>query len=561
MKVSDVIKDYCLTNQLLTLDDVISSFIPSLKSDDEREQREARIEYILLGGDELEGCGNQIKTLMNEFSDYEEEVFEYIKYRIVDSKHPILLARYNDILWEYTKAIYNKHPEVQYAFSAIDNYIDIVLNKLEKTAIYTTYKLIRAFNLSILINNKERIYGVKQLLFESLNTPNDDKPGIWSNVFKCLLKNRNYFDKEESKLFESNMFERLNRFEKDTDFYHTEHAVLCLLEYYAFLKDKAKTLEILQIYKRIFINFSGKLSGIQKAYWLQEIRALMIKYQLNSEADEISIMIQGLGREIKKDLDHVYEVEIKPDKKVLDKHLKLLQNKSTEYQMAFMAHTYIKAKKDAENAIKELSKDNPFFSIVKRNLLNPDYIVAAQVTLEDDGALIQQTVDMLKMDAPYLHYVLSFFKSEGNLKQDQVYEVIKKSPVILDSRYSLLEKALDAYYHERNEEFIHLIIPQIEAAFRELVMQLGGVIITPNKIGGDNYKLLHDILLDPILKIVFDEDTLFNLRIILVENRGWNIRNNVCHGILSDIHFSSVVSERLLQIVFLLGLIRREKIN
>lgn len=552
MKVSDIIDVYCSKNEVLTLYEVVSFLIESLKNDDERKQRDARIEYIVLGRDELEGYDNQINQLRNEFGNCEEEILEYLKSRIAYSKHPVLLARYNDILWEYRKTVSNKYPQIEFAIGAIDNYICVITKKIEKTDIYNAYKLIRAFNLSIQISNKEKIQATKRLLIESTNYHLDEKPGIWSNIFKCFLQNRRLFNEEEVKIFEHNMVDRLHRFESTINFYHSEHAVLCLLEFYSKLKDKDRLLETLQIYQRIYVKISSNLSGLQKSYWLNEIRALFIKYQFIIEANEISKLIQDNSEDIKKDLNHSYDIKVELNKADLDKQLESIEEKSTDYQMAFIVYNFIRSKKHFS--------ESPFEIVATKMLLNPDYMMTAQVGMEDDGLLIQQSVDMLNMNAPILHYVIGYLINKGKLSQNQVIEVLKKSPVLKETRYKLLETALESFYLEKNEVFIHMIIPQIEAAFRELLLQMGGVVIRSNKLGGDSYKLLDELLREPLLKEVFTDDVLFNLRVILVENRGWNIRNNVCHGILSDEHFNIIISERLLQVTFLLGLIRFEEV-
>jgi Domain of unknown function (DUF4209) len=51
---------------------------------------------------------------------------------------------------------------------------------------------------------------------------------------------------------------------------------------------------------------------------------------------------------------------------------------------------------------------------------------------------------------------------------------------------------------------------------------------------------LNELVVDPRLSAIVSGDILFELRCLLTDNRGPNLRNQLAHGMLDDSEFSSV---------------------
>ena len=56
---------------------------------------------------------------------------------------------------------------------------------------------------------------------------------------------------------------------------------------------------------------------------------------------------------------------------------------------------------------------------------------------------------------------------------------------------------------------------------------------------------LNKTLYRPEIKTIFDEDTLFNLKCLLVEHSGCNLRNRMAHGLIDDHEFQPGVMSYL----------------
>ena len=130
------------------------------------------------------------------------------------------------------------------------------------------------------------------------------------------------------------------------------------------------------------------------------------------------------------------------------------------------------------------------------------------------------------------------------------------SPVFAPDRRPIIEAGIKAYLAGDHTLAVHLLVPQIEQALRVLLELAGGSVLKPARLGMLTYKLLHDMLQDPLLVQVLGEDTLLYLCVLLTDQRGWNIRNRISHG-LCDVHeFSPAMSDRVMHVLLCLALVR-----
>ena len=136
--------------------------------------------------------------------------------------------------------------------------------------------------------------------------------------------------------------------------------------------------------------------------------------------------------------------------------------------------------------------------------------------------------------------------------QSQVFDEDKKA-IIFDG--------IDAYLRNNHLAAIHLLIPQIEGGFRRLVEHTGGSVLKPSRGGGMHLKTLDELLRDQKIIDVFGEDMSLYFRILLTDQRGWNLRNDVCHGISPAATLQVNISDRVFHVLLCLALVRYKEAN
>ena len=133
-------------------------------------------------------------------------------------------------------------------------------------------------------------------------------------------------------------------------------------------------------------------------------------------------------------------------------------------------------------------------------------------------------------------------------------------PIYQKSKLDFIKIGLDYYFNKKYVESSHILIPQIEDLFRVLIEMSGGAIYKSGRYGGLFLKTLDELLRDDIISNVFNDETSEYFRIILTDQRGWNIRNNICHGITNVAYFNIEIADRIFHVLLLLAQIRNKEV-
>lgn len=129
--------------------------------------------------------------------------------------------------------------------------------------------------------------------------------------------------------------------------------------------------------------------------------------------------------------------------------------------------------------------------------------------------------------------------SEHNIKLEDLEFLVKDNLFIPKGREFIYAQGLLAGFYKNFIISSHLLIPQLENSLRH-ILQVKGFItskLTPKMIQ-DEYSLnqVFDKHYDNLVEI-FNEDIVFNLKGLLIERMGSNLRNEICHGLYDDQQF------------------------
>jgi hypothetical protein len=130
-------------------------------------------------------------------------VIAYWESRSDETRHPILRARYADLVWDFARLVTKNRPQVVYAQRAIDAYIEAINGKCYFHDSQAEDFAGRAFSLAISINDKTRISTAKKALFDLYAVIGDvSKRGLWWLLFDNLydVKNANLSEAEQQRI-------------------------------------------------------------------------------------------------------------------------------------------------------------------------------------------------------------------------------------------------------------------------------------------------------------------------------------------------------------------------
>ena len=129
---------------------------------------------------------------------------------------------------------------------------------------------------------------------------------------------------------------------------------------------------------------------------------------------------------------------------------------------------------------------------------------------------------------------------EHNITNRDIVEIVTNNPFVPPEHEAIFAQGLCAGFQEDYLSATHLLIPQLENSFRYVLAQHG---IRTSKL--DQYGIQEDLNLDEILRlpefdVIFSADIGFDLRGLLVERSGPNLRNRMAHGLMPYGEFYSV---------------------
>ena len=183
-------------------------------------------------------------------------------------------------------------------------------------------------------------------------------------------------------------------------------------------------------------------------------------------------------------------------------------------------------------------------------------------SVEEDleGRIVRQISQELQFEIPFLRAILEEMQKAKSLTVESTLDHVFVAPVFRETRRSLIERGLAAYWGNESHVAVHLLIPQIEAALQDLLGRLGGHIYHPKR-GGLLLKGMDEILREKPIRDAVTEEVSTYFRVLFTDPRGWNLRNNVMHGLVDRNQFGFAMADRVLHALLVLAMLREKKVD
>jgi len=146
------------------------------------------------------------------------------------------------------------------------------------------------------------------------------------------------------------------------------------------------------------------------------------------------------------------------------------------------------------------------------------------------------------------------------LDAENLMQLIKLCPIFDENKHALIEQGLRHYYSGDYVAATHILIPQIEAAIRRLAELVGA---NPYRLDPQTklrtLRTLDDLLRDESVNSVLPAGVALYFRVLLTDQRGQNLRNNTCHGLLAAEAFGVGTADRVVHVLLLLQMMARRE--
>lgn len=132
-----------------------------------------------------------------------------------------------------------------------------------------------------------------------------------------------------------------------------------------------------------------------------------------------------------------------------------------------------------------------------------------------------------------------YIRSRFVIEESDVKKIVDVSCAIPEGRKESYTKGLMFGFSGDFLTALSILIPQLENAVRYLAVECGEPVYNMNEEGIEEIKTMHAVLELEGVKESLDEDLIFALNTIFCSKFGFNMRNNVAHGMLDDQAFQS----------------------
>ncbi len=496
------------------------------------------------------------------------QIIQYWSERAMASKHPVLRARYADLVWDFQRVITNESPHYSMAQIVIDSIIEIAQRNCYAPEVNVKRKLERALSLASALNDNSRIKKVTDATIAYEDTITDDsKLGLWGFAYDLLFENDKVkLTADQKQKLIDDLEEHLLRASQPTnkeevDPWAVEAAALRLAKYYRKVGRGEDTKRVIVAVGDAFIQASSKASALQTSAWLQRVHTTFKEFGLSDEAEKISIKLREVGEKAKSELKPISHTMKVPREK-MEKYIAALTEGELDEVLTRIAAHYIPKKSEVEKQLKELASEAPITFLVPMELQDNTGRPLAKVgSLEEDleGHTVKQMSQNMAIESVFLRQVLESLVKKYPTFENLCIDYLFRSPIFKEDRKSIIRWGVKEYLNGNHMIAVHLLIPQIESALRVLLEKAGGSVLKPVRGGGFNFKALDHLLSDPLLVQVFGEDIVFYFHALLVDPRGWNLRNRVCHGLCDASEFGPTMSDRIIHVLLCLALVRKNK--
>lgn len=142
---------------------------------------------------------------------------------------------------------------------------------------------------------------------------------------------------------------------------------------------------------------------------------------------------------------------------------------------------------------------------------------------------------LIEFAARYLYYA----KERFDFNKENLNYIFEDNVFVQSDRRDTFINGIIAGFNYDFSTSLHLLIPQIEHCVRCLAEECGAVVFKTDSDGVEESLSLESILKLPEVEETLDETLLFNLKVFFTSPYGYGMRNEICHGLLSDDELNS----------------------
>lgn len=291
------------------------------------------------------------------------------------------------------------------------------------------------------------------------------------------------------------------------------------------------------------------IPGLAAEHWFEQ--GLLTLRQAGAPKERQEELMKRL-HELQKDrLEHLGKIETSvPIDPELIEHIEKVKGMSLREALTFWA---IQVRPIGKERLREMVREHvtksPLSSIFSNSILREDgkvdFVIPAMPLNEEpsEELLLLHMWRMAEMTRPVTAWMAEQIRhmiaGEHPWEKGCLDWLLNDNLFVPKGREPIFARGLQAGIEEDYIVATHLLIPQLENSFRHVLNQHGILTTFLRQDGTQDEFPLNKVVETEAFSQIFGEDLAFELRGLLAERAGANLRNNVSHGLVSAGSFYS----------------------
>lgn len=414
---------------------------------------------------------------------------------------------------------------------------------------------------------KELLPKIKKEYLRVTNNAPDSHNGIWLGYFTLMLdniKDKSLFNSTEKNELVISVEKRLANLtaldpnasgEQRLNPFRIKNVAEVLAKYYKQINDNANKERVVSCVEKAFRQYMKYGNTLQQLLWLETIQKFYFQFGMQEKGQSLYAEIQEAAMVAKQSLTTTEE-NISIPKEIIESVISTIDNGSEDDVYKHLVSEMTPKRAEITKIVEQQSM-NPLANMMGTQILSETGLPLSSLgspSFDKEGNEYHVCADYIEIQNPVLQMVINHLICKKYFTQEKIVEHIMHSGLIDNSRRHIIELGIGYYMNKDYITACHLLTPQIEHAICTLALKMNAQAIRMQPSGKGYMVQLMDKLFDEeAIKQTLGDDSVFYLRTLLTEQRGLNLRNLLCHGLINPMYFDINQANRIIHALLLLG--------
>lgn len=490
---------------------------------------------------------------------FNDEQLKYYEKRLYETNNIFLKVRYSDFLFEYggKKITKSKYDVSQSLLSSL-----VYICELYREASNYNSAISRLVEVSLLMKNQEKLKQAIELIYLRINEL--DKQNEYSGVdvlSKLVRKILN--SKHNDMISKSYLNEIIKVLEKVTKKYFEDknydlYRRICkeLIKYRKFnliSNERISRLEeeIGKSYELEAEYQQGRKdkSLLLKAHFLEKAMKHYKEIGEREKINEMKILVKRTYEEYEKSNEmSVIRIPIEFPKEEIDKVIEDFISSDIQNSLDRIANSNDLIPKITviEEQVDKLSKEFPLQDLISKGLLNDGKKIVENTTEEDNKTINFNSNYMNHLNINVELLLKAIFDkliSEFEISTEDFMQKFNRWELLDNKNVPFIEHGISRFLEKDYLSALHILVPQFESTVRRMFSKAGYSTTSIRKGNTQQEVTFNEFLFRDDVKSVFGNDVHKLIQIVMVEQSGLNLRNEIAHGLieLSNINYTKCI--------------------